>query len=84
ALVCFLEQLEDEDVQTRVAGCTALGCVKASESIDQLVYLCQTDKEGVREAAKHSLMLFGEFAKDSRWRNASGIFSYHVFGHMHC
>ncbi|XP_027554078.1 rho family-interacting cell polarization regulator 1 isoform X3 [Neopelma chrysocephalum] len=57
ALVCFLEQLEDEEVQTRVAGCAALGCLKAKESIEQLVYLCQTDKEPVREAAKQSLML---------------------------
>lgn len=154
ALVCYLEQLEDEEVQTRVAGCAALGCLKvrgmwgggsraassrgrgiacgrrvqtpaqppapgraelgapqmyqrsrqrqgrkgngeegtgrvtflhrgaaapcvclcpalphsaprpfplqAKESIEQLVYLCQTDKEPVREAAKQSLMLCGE------------------------
>jgi len=26
--VCFLGQLEDEEVQTRVAGCVALGCLK--------------------------------------------------------
>ncbi|XP_053555509.1 rho family-interacting cell polarization regulator 1 isoform X2 [Bombina bombina] len=63
ALVCFLEQLEDEDMQMRIAGCAALGCVKAKESIDQLVYLCQTDKDEVKEAAKHSLMLFGEDGK---------------------
>ncbi|XP_041446008.1 rho family-interacting cell polarization regulator 1 isoform X2 [Xenopus laevis] len=59
ALVCFLEQLEDEDVQTRAAGCAALGCVKAKESIDQLIFLCQTDKDEVKVAAKQSLMLFG-------------------------
>uniref|UniRef100_A0A8C5PVH5 FAM65 N-terminal domain-containing protein n=1 Tax=Leptobrachium leishanense TaxID=445787 RepID=A0A8C5PVH5_9ANUR len=63
ALVCFLEQLEYEDIQTRIAGCAALGCIKAKESIDQLVYLCQTDKDEVREAAKHSLILFGEDGK---------------------
>lgn len=33
---------------------------QAKESIEQLVYLCQTDKEPVREAAKQSLMLCGE------------------------
>lgn len=33
---------------------------QAKESIEQLVYLCQTDKEDVREAAKQSLMLCGE------------------------
>ncbi|KAE8607882.1 hypothetical protein XENTR_v10011315 [Xenopus tropicalis] len=63
ALVCFLEQLEDEDVQTRAAGCAALGCVKAKESIDQLIFLCQTDKDEVKVAAKHSLMMFGEDGK---------------------
>ncbi|XP_029464705.1 rho family-interacting cell polarization regulator 1 isoform X4 [Rhinatrema bivittatum] len=58
ALVCFLEQLEDEEPSMRISGCVALGCIKAKESIDQLVYLCQTDKEEVRDAAKHSLMIF--------------------------
>ncbi|XP_077166147.1 rho family-interacting cell polarization regulator 1 isoform X2 [Paroedura picta] len=57
ALVSYLEQLEDEEVQTRIAACAALGCLKAKESIEQLVYVCQTDKETVREAAKQSLML---------------------------
>lgn len=26
--MCYLDQLEDEEVQTRVAGCAALGCLK--------------------------------------------------------
>ncbi|XP_047934696.2 rho family-interacting cell polarization regulator 1 isoform X3 [Anser cygnoides] len=68
ALVCYLDQLEDEEVQTRVAGCAALGCLKAKESIEQLVYLCQTDKEPVREAAKQSLMLCGEDGKSAHRR----------------
>ncbi|XP_029422287.1 rho family-interacting cell polarization regulator 1 isoform X4 [Nannospalax galili] len=55
ALLCFLDQLEDEDVQIRVAGCLALGCIKAPEGIEPLVYLCQTDTEAVREAARQSL-----------------------------
>ncbi|KAJ1081638.1 hypothetical protein NDU88_001816 [Pleurodeles waltl] len=61
ALVCFLEQLEDEEVPIRIAGCAALGCVKAKESIEQLVYLGQTDKEEVRCAAKHTLMLLARY-----------------------
>uniref|UniRef100_A0A670YPT1 FAM65 N-terminal domain-containing protein n=1 Tax=Pseudonaja textilis TaxID=8673 RepID=A0A670YPT1_PSETE len=60
ALICFLEQLEDEETQTRVAACAALGCLKAKESIEQLVYLCQTDKEAVRDAAKQSLLMCGK------------------------
>ncbi|XP_062997352.1 rho family-interacting cell polarization regulator 1 isoform X3 [Elgaria multicarinata webbii] len=68
ALVCYLEQLEDEEMQTRIAACAALGCLKAKESIEQLVYLCQTDKEAVREAAKQSLMLCGEDGKSAHRR----------------
>ncbi|XP_021026164.1 rho family-interacting cell polarization regulator 1 isoform X3 [Mus caroli] len=60
ALLCFLDQLEDGDMQTRVAGCLALGCIKAPEGIEPLVYLCQTDTEAVREAARQSLQQCGE------------------------
>uniref|UniRef100_A0A4W3K386 RHO family interacting cell polarization regulator 1 n=1 Tax=Callorhinchus milii TaxID=7868 RepID=A0A4W3K386_CALMI len=60
ALVYYLELLEDENVQLRRSGCTALGCLKAKESIDQLVYICQTDKE-VRDVAKQALLSFGEY-----------------------
>ncbi|XP_051884667.1 rho family-interacting cell polarization regulator 1 [Pristis pectinata] len=62
ALVCYLELLENEDGQLRKVGCTALAHLKAKESIDQLVYLCQTDKE-VRDVAKQTLFSFGEEGK---------------------
>ncbi|KAM5295891.1 rho family-interacting cell polarization regulator 1 isoform 3-T3 [Glossophaga mutica] len=68
ALLCFLDQLEDEDVQTRVAGCLALGCIKASEGIEPLVYLCQTDTEVVREAARQSLQQCGEEGQSAHRR----------------
>lgn len=32
---------------------------QAKESIEQLVYLCRTDKEDVREAAKQALLVLG-------------------------
>ncbi|XP_066541282.1 rho family-interacting cell polarization regulator 1 isoform X2 [Hoplias malabaricus] len=63
ALVSCLELLEDESVETRVCGCKALACLKAKESIDQLVYLCRTDKEDVRDAAKQALLVLGEEGK---------------------
>uniref|UniRef100_A0A8C2Z0F6 RHO family interacting cell polarization regulator 1 n=1 Tax=Cyclopterus lumpus TaxID=8103 RepID=A0A8C2Z0F6_CYCLU len=63
ALVSCLELLEDEDVDTRVCGCKALACLKAKESIDQLVYLCRTDKDEVRDAAKQALLVLGEEGK---------------------
>ncbi|XP_076847875.1 rho family-interacting cell polarization regulator 1 isoform X2 [Brachyhypopomus gauderio] len=63
ALVSCLELLEDQSVETRVCGCKALACLKAEESIEQLVYLCRTDKEDVRDAAKQALLLLGEEGK---------------------
>lgn len=33
---------------------------QAKESIEQLVYLCRTDKEDVRDAAKQALLVLGE------------------------
>ncbi|XP_028306979.1 rho family-interacting cell polarization regulator 1 isoform X2 [Gouania willdenowi] len=63
ALVSCLELLEDDSVDIRVCGCKALACLKAKESIDQLVYLCRMDKEEVREAAKQTLLLLGEEGK---------------------
>lgn len=63
ALVICLELLENDSVETRVCGCKALACLKAKESIDQLVYLCRTDKEEVREAAKQALLVLGEEGK---------------------
>ncbi|KAM5263285.1 rho family-interacting cell polarization regulator 1 [Ctenodactylus gundi] len=68
ALLCFLDQLEDEDVHTRVAGCLALGCIKAPEGIEPLVYLCQTDTEPVREAARQSLQQCGEEGQSAHRR----------------
>ncbi|XP_076988855.1 rho family-interacting cell polarization regulator 1 isoform X2 [Tamandua tetradactyla] len=68
ALFCFLDQLEDEDVHTRVAGCLALGCIKAPEGIEPLVYLCQTDTEAVREAARQSLQQCGEEGQSAHRR----------------
>lgn len=34
--------------------------LQAKESIDQLVYLCRTDKDEVRDAAKQALLLLGK------------------------
>ncbi|XP_016075800.1 PREDICTED: protein FAM65A isoform X2 [Miniopterus natalensis] len=68
ALLCFLDQLEDEDVHMRVAGCLALGCIKAPEGIEPLVYLCQTDTEVVREAARQSLQQCGEEGQSAHRR----------------
>ncbi|KAJ3595892.1 hypothetical protein NHX12_002304, partial [Muraenolepis orangiensis] len=57
ALVLCLELLEDQGAETRVCGCKALACLKAKEGIEQLVYLCRTDKDEVRDAAKQALLV---------------------------
>ncbi|XP_027950924.1 rho family-interacting cell polarization regulator 1 isoform X1 [Eumetopias jubatus] len=81
ALLCFLDQLEDEDVQTRVAGCLALGCIKAPEGIEPLVYLCQTDTEVVREAARQSLQQCGEEGQSAHRRLEESLDALpHIFG----
>ncbi|MXQ83441.1 hypothetical protein E5288_WYG014715 [Bos mutus] len=81
ALLCFLDQLEDEDVQTRVAGCLALGCIKAPEGIEPLVYLCQTDTEAVREAARQSLQQCGEEGQSAHRRLEESLDALpHIFG----
>lgn len=38
----------------------SFGVAQAKESIEQLVYVCRTDKEDVREAAKQTLLVLGE------------------------
>ncbi|RVE71431.1 hypothetical protein OJAV_G00051850 [Oryzias javanicus] len=63
ALVSCLELLEDKNMDTRICGCKALACLKANESIEQLMHLCQTDREEVRDAAKQTLLLLGEEGK---------------------
>lgn len=42
---------------------------KAEESIDQLVYVCATDQEEVRDAAKQALLVLGNnmFTRDLQW-----------------
>lgn len=40
--------------------CGSCGVLQAKESIDQLVYVCRTDKEEVCEAAKQTLLVLGE------------------------
>ncbi|KAF7213679.1 rho family-interacting cell polarization regulator 1 [Nothobranchius furzeri] len=59
-LVHCMEMLEDDNVEVRVCGCKALGYLMATESIDQLVYLCQMDKQEVQQAATETLLKLGE------------------------
>lgn len=42
---------------------------QAEESIDQLVYLCGTDKEEVRNAAKQTLLVLGNNHTQICWND---------------
>ena len=39
--------------------CVLFSAFQAKEGIEQLVYLCRTDKEEVRDAAKQALLVLG-------------------------
>lgn len=45
-----------------ISGFVDPGFFQAKESIEQLVYVCRTDREEVREAAKQTLLVLGEAA----------------------
>lgn len=62
AILTFVEALEDNsDPDFRAGGCIALSRLRAKESSDRLVYLCQTDPSmDVRAKAKDALLSFGD------------------------
>ncbi|XP_076450883.1 rho family-interacting cell polarization regulator 2-like isoform X2 [Babylonia areolata] len=61
AMVVFVEGLEDHLPDVRSGACAALSALEASESIDQLVYVCQADSSStVRRKAKEALFSLGE------------------------
>lgn len=65
AMVVFVEGLEDKTAEIRAGACVALSILKATESIDQLAYLCQTDTSTlVRSKCKTTLVSLG----DEGWR----------------
>jgi hypothetical protein len=61
AMVIYVEALEDRNADVRCAACMALKLLKAVESLDQLVYLCQSDSSHmVKVKAKDTLLSFGD------------------------
>ncbi|XP_078097660.1 rho family-interacting cell polarization regulator 2 isoform X3 [Mustelus asterias] len=60
ALLYYTKALTQPNVKIQRAACTALKCIKASESIDMLVSLCQSERELLRQAAAESLLSLGE------------------------
>ncbi|XP_033101470.1 rho family-interacting cell polarization regulator 1-like [Anneissia japonica] len=60
AINIFLECLEERDQSMRQAGCAALAAMKASEALDQLVYLLRCDVDDVKTTAKEALEAFGD------------------------
>uniref|UniRef100_UPI00398F20BE rho family-interacting cell polarization regulator 2 isoform X1 n=2 Tax=Pristiophorus japonicus TaxID=55135 RepID=UPI00398F20BE len=60
ALLYYTKALTQPNVKIQRAACTALKCIKACESIDVLVSLCQSEREVLRQAAAESLLSLGE------------------------
>ncbi|XP_072365739.1 rho family-interacting cell polarization regulator 2 isoform X2 [Scyliorhinus torazame] len=60
ALLYYTKSLTQPNVKIQTAACTALKCIKACESIDILVSLCQSERELLRQAAAESLLSLGE------------------------
>ncbi|XP_078395355.1 rho family-interacting cell polarization regulator 2 isoform X2 [Cetorhinus maximus] len=60
ALLYYTKALTQRNIKIQTAACTALKCIKACESIDILVSLCQSDGELLRQAAAESLLSLGE------------------------
>ncbi|KAK3102582.1 hypothetical protein FSP39_012348 [Pinctada imbricata] len=64
ALLVFVEGLEDKTAEVRAGCCDALSILEATESIDRLAYLCQTDTSSlVKTKAKETLLTFGEVGR---------------------
>ena len=62
AILVFIEALEENSSpELRASACISLSQLRAKESLDRLVYLCQTDPSlDVRAKAKEALLSFGE------------------------
>ncbi|XP_033639059.1 serine/arginine repetitive matrix protein 2-like [Asterias rubens] len=60
AVNVYLECLEERDLSLRQAGCAAIAALKATEALDQLLYLLKCDMDDVKSTAKEALMAFGE------------------------
>ncbi|XP_013409002.1 rho family-interacting cell polarization regulator 1 isoform X2 [Lingula anatina] len=57
----FIEALEDHNADIRCGACVALSALRASETIEQLVYVCETDTSiVVKKSAKEAVFSFGE------------------------
>ncbi|XP_022091870.1 uncharacterized protein LOC110979963 [Acanthaster planci] len=60
AVNVYLECLEERDLSLRQAGCAAIAALKATEALEQLLYLLRCDMDDVKSTAKEALMAFGE------------------------
>lgn len=60
ALLYYTNALNDSDDKFQQAACMALQQLGATESIEQIASLCQSDLEAVRVAAREATLSFGE------------------------
>uniref|UniRef100_A0A4W3JIF7 FAM65 N-terminal domain-containing protein n=1 Tax=Callorhinchus milii TaxID=7868 RepID=A0A4W3JIF7_CALMI len=60
ALAHYTDALQDKDLQIQKSACMALKHLKAVESIEQIVSLCQSETKDVRDTARETILSFGE------------------------
>uniref|UniRef100_A0A8C0B6T2 RIPOR family member 3 n=1 Tax=Buteo japonicus TaxID=224669 RepID=A0A8C0B6T2_9AVES len=60
ALFFYTDVLADCDARLQQAACLALKNLRGVESIEQVAHLCQSETEEVRNAARETMLSFGE------------------------
>ncbi|XP_043923018.1 rho family-interacting cell polarization regulator 2 isoform X2 [Protopterus annectens] len=60
ALIYYTEALRESNVHLQKSACMALKCLKATQSVKPLVYLCQSNNEELRQIAASTLLSLGE------------------------
>ncbi|XP_023675876.1 rho family-interacting cell polarization regulator 2 isoform X2 [Paramormyrops kingsleyae] len=63
AVEAYIQQLSAAGLQTVRGACAALGCLQASESIENLASLCDSADEELRHVAMETLLTLGEEGK---------------------
>ncbi|XP_009966648.3 RIPOR family member 3 isoform X2 [Tyto alba] len=60
ALIFYTDVLSDCDTKLQQGACLALKNLRGVESIEQVAHLCQSETEEVRNAARETMLSFGE------------------------
>uniref|UniRef100_UPI00358F7A0D rho family-interacting cell polarization regulator 1-like isoform X1 n=2 Tax=Myxine glutinosa TaxID=7769 RepID=UPI00358F7A0D len=65
AVLWSLSLLEDDREEVQQAGCVALASLQVKESVEPLLYMCQSHSQGVCDAARNALLSLGPEGRDA-------------------